>query len=78
MPAKASTRKRKGAPKWSSDPFRQFLDDADRLQDVVGLSSSGISMIRSIPQAIEALNMSGVHDEQEGAERLEVAKSPPI
>ena len=73
MSAKASRKKRKGTPDWARDPFRQFLDEAERLSHVVRLSAVGISMIRGTPKLIKALMELDESGSTEASERLQRA-----
>lgn len=44
-----------GAPEWATEPFTRFVDQAERLHDVVLLSVKGISMARAMPKAVGAI-----------------------
>jgi hypothetical protein len=48
-------KKRTGTPGWATAPFKQFLEDVERLSHVVRLSARGISMLRAAPNLMEAL-----------------------
>jgi len=52
---RANREKKKGAPAWATAPFRQFLENIERLYHVIHLSTRGISMLRGAPKMIEAL-----------------------
>lgn len=74
MSAKLSPKKRKGAPNWATNPFGNFLDEADRLYHMVRLSSVGISMIRAAPQAIETLMKVEEDNATKASQRLKDAR----
>ena len=44
-----------GTPDWARQPFNAFLDYVENLEVTLRLSIRGISMIRAIPKAVEAL-----------------------
>lgn len=52
---RANRKKKKGTPAWATAPFKQFLEDVERLSHVVHLSARGISMLRGTPMIIEVL-----------------------
>lgn len=67
------SKRRKGTPDWATAPFQHFLDEAQRLQHVLRLSTNGISMIRGVPKVVEALGKAT--DDLSGAEFKRQKKS---
>ncbi len=63
MSQEAPTEKPTGSPKWATEPFHRFLDQAERLGHVVRLSVRGISGLRGIPKVVQVL---AEVDEKEG------------
>lgn len=60
------------APQWALAPFQLFLEQTDRLAQVVHLSQAGISMMRGVPRAVEVLaNVRGLSDKEETKARIE-------
>lgn len=74
MSAKTSRKKRKGTPDWANEPFRQFIDESERLSHVIRLSAVGISMVRGTPKLIKALMELDEDGSTEESERLERAR----
>lgn len=65
---------KRGAPPWATQPFKDFLDYTDRLSQLLHLSMKGISMVRGVPKAIEALAMVDDDDGGNVQTRIETAK----
>lgn len=42
-------------PAWAGDPFKSFIDDVERLKQVMQISERGIAMLRVAPKAAQAL-----------------------
>ena len=42
-----------GLPRWSVQPFREFVQYAERLNQLIHLSMQGISVLRVMPRAVE-------------------------
>lgn len=42
-------------PEWASQPFSELVDYVQNLEHILRLSMKGISMIRAVPKAVEAL-----------------------
>ena len=62
------------APQWALAPFRRFLDQTERLGQIIHLSQTGISMLQGVPRAVEVLaNVRGGSDSDEVRSRLERA-----
>lgn len=55
MTQEHATEKQPIAPEWATQPFHRFLDQAERLGDVVQLSVRGISVFLAIPSAVAVL-----------------------
>jgi len=66
--------KKRGAPQWATQPFKDFLEYTDRLLQLLHLSTKGISMVRGVPKAIEALAMVDDDDGSDVQTRIETAK----
>lgn len=64
------------APKWLIDYFRSSLDAHKALLQIVRLSQSGISTIRAVPKAVEALALiDGTKENPDTRAELENAES---
>jgi hypothetical protein len=49
------TVRKPSTPEWATGPFSEFLDRTQRLDDILQLSKTGISMIRAVPKIVEVL-----------------------
>jgi hypothetical protein len=47
--------KKKSAPEWATQPFRDFLERTERIVQLTDLSKKGISMLRNVPKIVEVL-----------------------
>jgi hypothetical protein len=45
----------KRVPQWATSPLRAYLDDVEELERLLHLSMRGISMVRAMPKAFDAL-----------------------
>lgn len=62
-------------PDWATQSFNRFLDQAERLGDVVRLSVRGIGGIRGIPKAVEVLaKVDGKDSTAEHEQKLAMAR----
>jgi len=66
--------KKPGAPKWATQPFRDFLDQTERLGQLLNLSMKGISMLRGVPKIVQVLAKVEQDFGEEAHGRLESAK----
>lgn len=66
--------KKSSVPKWATEPFRNFIDQTVRLDQLLHLSVNGISMLRGVPKIVKVL--AEIEDEsgEEAHERFESAK----
>lgn len=48
--------KKDGVPEWATECLRSFIDDHDRLHKLLHLSMRGISVLRAMPKAFDALS----------------------
>lgn len=46
---------KKGAPKWSTTPFRDYIEQVEYLFEFLELTRQGISVLQAMPKAVEAL-----------------------
>lgn len=67
-------KKKKGAPKWATAPFDNYLEESQRLGHVVRISSRGISMLRGVPKITQVLMKVEEDDSPESSASLENAK----
>ena len=61
-------------PKWATRPFREFIDQAERLDQLLHLSMSGISMIRGVPKIVEVLAKVEEDSGEHARQKIENAK----
>jgi len=47
--------RKSGAPKWATQPFRDFMERTERIDQLIDLSIKGISMLRGVPKIVEVL-----------------------
>jgi len=74
MPAKKVKKvKKPGAPKWATQPFRDFIDQTERLGHLLHLSMSGISMLRGVPKIVQVLAKVEEDFSEEAHDRFENA-----
>jgi hypothetical protein len=66
--------KKRKAPKWATQPFRDFIIQTERLAQLLHLSMKGISMIRGLPELVQALTEAQEEPDEEANYRLERAK----
>jgi hypothetical protein len=66
--------KKRGAPKWATQPFRDFINQTERLGELLHLSMKGISMIRAVPKLVQALAKAQEELGEEANDRFERAK----
>jgi len=71
---KVKLKKKKGAPKWAMQPFKDFLQSTERLSHIVRISEKGISMIRATPKIIEVLTKAESNKSQKEKDRLKSAR----
>jgi len=74
MPEDTAIPERKGAPPWATEPFKQFIDNGERLQNLLHLCISGISVLRAMPGIVKAIEKAEPGDPQQAATKLESAK----
>ncbi len=75
MPDKKERKNKKPrAPKWATQPFRDFIEQAERLGHLLDLSISGISMLRGAPKIVQVLAKVEEDFSEEAHSRLETAK----
>lgn len=74
MPEDAGIPERKGAPPWATEPFKEFVDNTERLGNLLHLCISGISVLRGMPGIVEAIEKAEPGDPQQAAGKLESAK----
>jgi hypothetical protein len=60
-------------PAWVNQQFTEFIDRHERMQQVLHMSKTGISMLRAIPQALTVLAQAKEVDDVKHKERLEKA-----
>ena len=63
------------APKWATEPFHRFLEEIERLGQVLHLSMRGIAMVRAVPRAVEVLAEVDEADPKETEARVASAKA---
>lgn len=66
--------KKVGAPKWSMDPFRNFVENAERLDNLLHLCISGVSVLRAMPTVVEVINKVEKELEPDSSSNLQRAK----
>lgn len=71
---KENSDKKPGAPKWATQPFRDFMDQTERLGHLLHLSMSGISMLRGVPKIVQVLAKVEEDFSEEAHDRFENAK----
>lgn len=71
---KENSHKKPGAPKWATKPFRDFIHQTERLDQLLHLSMDGISMLRGVPKIVQALAKADGKSGEEVHDRLESAK----
>jgi hypothetical protein len=66
--------KKPGAPSWATQPLEDFLNQAERLGQLLHLSMKGISMLRAVPKLVQTL--AKVHEEldEKNNDKFERAK----
>lgn len=52
---KENTNKKPNAPKWATQPFRDFIGRAEKLDQLLHLSMGGISLLRGMPKVVQVL-----------------------
>jgi len=66
--------KRPGAPQWATQPFRNFMEQTDRIGQLLNLSIKGISILRGMPKIVEVLAKIEKGSAKEAKDSLESAK----
>jgi len=66
--------KKPGAPKWATQPLRDFTDQTERLYQLRHLSMNGISMLRGVPKLVQVLAKIEGESGEEAHDRFESAK----
>lgn len=67
---KASTRKA-GAPSWAMQPFKDLVEESERIHDLLRLSMQGISVLRAMPGMVTAIaNAEGTSEDASTAAEL--------
>lgn len=75
MPRGAAEIAHRKVPEWLSAHFRESIESHELLMGIVHISQRGISVIRSMPQAVKALaNLNGNVEEPESQQKLERAE----
>lgn len=74
MPEDAAIPERNGAPLWAMEPFKKFVDNSERLANLLHLCASGISVLRGMPRIVEVIEKIEQGDPQQAARKLESAK----
>jgi len=71
---KPDSKNKKGAPGWAVEPFKRFLGQAERMNNVVRLSVNGISVALAAPKAVDAIaKAEGTYGSAEHQARREAA-----
>lgn len=65
--------KKTGAPPWATEPFKRFVNQTERLDQVVHLSMRGISGLRGVPGLVKALAKVEDEHSEKAKQRLEDA-----
>lgn len=74
--AKKKDKSREGpwAPEWATQPFRDFIEQTKRLDELLRLSISGISILRGMPKIVEVLAKMQGESGKETRDTLQRAK----
>lgn len=70
-------KKKKRTPDWAMEPFERVLDQMEEADQILHLSTRGISVLRAMPQVVEAIAQAKPHESSDGEDpqaRLERAK----
>lgn len=59
---------------WAKAPFQRFLDDLERVQQLLHLSISGIAQLRSLPELVEVMLESTSEELRSTIDELEKAR----
>ena len=65
---------KRGAPKWATAPFRQFVAHSERLRHLLHLSMAGISVLRGMPRIVGVLAKAEPGDADDTVKQLENAR----
>jgi hypothetical protein len=70
---KAKSPKKPGAPKWATQPFRDFIGQAEKLDQLLHLSMGGISLLCGMPKVVQVLAKVENDFSEEAHQRLKSA-----
>lgn len=68
-------KKKSGAPSWVLEPFKWFLEETTQLDQLLGLSIRGISILQSMPKVVDAIGIAeGIENEPNHKEQKKMAQ----